>query len=273
MLAKIETFNPGNSIKDRMALQDDRGRRAGRRCSSRAARSSKAPPATPAWAWPSPRSSRATSASSPPPTSSRRRRSTRSRRSAPRSSSARPTSTRKTRAPTTRCPRASRREIPNCLEGQPVRQPVEHCRRTTSRPAPEIWEQTDGRITHLVVGVGTGGTISGVGRYLKERNPAIKVWGIDTYGSVFKKYKETGIFDKNEIYPYITEGIGEDFLPQNVDFSIIDALREGHRQGRGDHDAAHRARGGHLRRQLRRARRWPGCCSCATTSPATTSSW
>jgi cystathionine beta-synthase len=88
--------------------------------------------------------------------------------------------------------------------------------------APEIWEQTDGRITHLVVGVGTGGTVSGVGRYLKEKNPRITVWGIDTYGSVFKKYKETGIFDKNEIYPYITEGIGEDFLPKNVDFSVID---------------------------------------------------
>jgi len=87
---------------------------------------------------------------------------------------------------------------------------------------PEIWEQTDGRVTHLVVGVGTGGTASGAGRYLKERNPNIKVWGIDTYGSVFKKYKETGIFDKNEIYPYITEGIGEDFLPGNVDFDIID---------------------------------------------------
>lgn len=87
---------------------------------------------------------------------------------------------------------------------------------------PEIWEQTGGAVTHLVVGVGTGGTISGVGRFLKERNPAIKVWGIDTYGSVFKKYKETGVFDKNEIYPYITEGIGEDFLPQNVDFDVID---------------------------------------------------
>lgn len=87
---------------------------------------------------------------------------------------------------------------------------------------PEIWAQTEGKITHLVVGVGTGGTISGISRYLKEQNPNIKVWGIDTYGSVFKKYKETGIFDKNEIYPYITEGIGEDFLPQNVDFSLID---------------------------------------------------
>ena len=87
---------------------------------------------------------------------------------------------------------------------------------------PEIWDQTGGTITHLVVGVGTGGTASGVGRYLKEKNPTIKVWGIDTYGSVFKKYKETGIFDKNEIYPYVTEGIGEDFLPKNVDFQVID---------------------------------------------------
>jgi len=87
---------------------------------------------------------------------------------------------------------------------------------------PEIWDQTEGKITHLVVGVGTGGTICGTGKYLKEQNPNIEILGIDTYGSVFKKYKETGIFDKNEIYPYITEGIGEDFLPANVDFSIID---------------------------------------------------
>jgi cystathionine beta-synthase len=87
---------------------------------------------------------------------------------------------------------------------------------------PEIWEQTGGKITHFVVGVGTGGTISGVGKYLKEKNPNIKIWGIDTYGSVFKKYKETGIFDENEIYPYITEGIGEDILPKNVDFDVID---------------------------------------------------
>ncbi|HRH11841.1 MAG TPA: pyridoxal-phosphate dependent enzyme, partial [Bacteroidia bacterium] len=87
---------------------------------------------------------------------------------------------------------------------------------------PEIWDQTDGKVTHLVVGVGTGGTICGTGRFLKEKNPKIQVLGIDTYGSVFKKYKETGIFDKNEIYPYITEGIGEDFLPANVDFNIID---------------------------------------------------
>jgi cystathionine beta-synthase len=92
--------------------------------------------------------------------------------------------------------------------------------------APEIWDQTDGKITHFVVGVGTGGTISGVGKYLKEKNPNIKIWGIDTYGSVFKKYKETGIFDENEIYPYITEGIGEDILPANVDFDVIDKFEK-----------------------------------------------
>jgi cystathionine beta-synthase len=89
---------------------------------------------------------------------------------------------------------------------------------------PEIWKQTDGKVTHFIVGVGTGGTISGVGKYLKEQNPNIKVWGVDTYGSVFKKYHETGIFDENEIYPYITEGIGEDILPKNVDFDIIDGF-------------------------------------------------
>jgi cystathionine beta-synthase len=89
---------------------------------------------------------------------------------------------------------------------------------------PEIWEQTDGKITHFVVGVGTGGTISGVAKFLKEKNPNIKIWGVDTYGSVFKKYHETGIFDENEIYSYITEGIGEDILPLNVDFSLIDGF-------------------------------------------------
>lgn len=91
---------------------------------------------------------------------------------------------------------------------------------------PEIWDQSDGKITHLVVGVGTGGTISGTAKFLKEKNSKIKIWGIDTYGSVFKKYKETGIFDKNEIYPYVTEGIGEDFLPKNVNFDLIDLFEK-----------------------------------------------
>jgi len=87
---------------------------------------------------------------------------------------------------------------------------------------PEIWKQTAGKITHLVVGVGTGGTISGSAKFLKEQNPNIKIWGIDTFGSVFKKYHETGEFDEKEIYSYITEGIGEDILPKNVNFDIID---------------------------------------------------
>ncbi len=102
---------------------------------------------------------------------------------------------------------------------------------------PEIWKQTDGKITHFVVGVGTGGTVSGVAKYLKEQNPEIQIWGIDTYGSVFKKYHETGIFDRKEIYPYITEGIGEDILPKNVDFSLID-----HFEKVSDKDAALAAR-------------------------------
>lgn len=113
------------------------------------------------------------------------------------------------------------REIPNAWKPNQYDNPsnaVAHYEQT----GPEIWEQTEGKITHLVVGVGTGGTICGTGKYLKEKNPNIQVLGIDTYGSVFKKYKETGIFDKNEIYPYITEGIGEDFLPANVDFNVID---------------------------------------------------
>ncbi len=117
------------------------------------------------------------------------------------------------------------KEIPNSWKPNQYDNPsnaMAHYEQT----GPEIWDQTDGKITHLVVGVGTGGTICGTGKYLKEKNPNIKVWGIDTYGSVFKKYKETGIFDKEEIYPYITEGIGEDFLPANVDFNVIDLFEK-----------------------------------------------
>tara|TARA_B100000513_G_scaffold195518_1_gene126381 strand:+ start:1611 stop:2588 length:978 start_codon:yes stop_codon:yes gene_type:complete len=87
---------------------------------------------------------------------------------------------------------------------------------------PEIWKQTDGKITHFIVGVGTGGTISGIAKFLKEKKSNIKIWGVDSYGSVYKKYHETGDFDENEIYSYITEGIGEDILPKNVDFGLID---------------------------------------------------
>ena len=89
---------------------------------------------------------------------------------------------------------------------------------------PEIWDQTDGKVTHFVVGVGTGGTISGVGKFLKEKNQNVKIWGVDAYGSVLKKYHQTGVFDKKEIYPYITEGIGEDMIPKNINFDIIDGF-------------------------------------------------
>ncbi len=87
---------------------------------------------------------------------------------------------------------------------------------------PEIWKDTEGKITHYAAGVGTGGSMCGTAKFLKEQNPNVITVGIDTYGSVFKKYKETGIFDEKEIYPYLTEGIGEDILPKNVDFSLID---------------------------------------------------
>src|SRR6188472_550586 len=87
---------------------------------------------------------------------------------------------------------------------------------------PEIWAQTEGKITHYVATVGTGGSMCGTAKFLKEQNPALVTVGIDTYGSVFKKYKETGQFDENEIYPYLTEGFGEDILPKNVNFDVID---------------------------------------------------
>src|SRR5690606_24061652 len=117
------------------------------------------------------------------------------------------------------------KEVPNAWKANQYDNPS-NAKAHYEQTGPEIWEQTEGKITHLVVGVGTGGTISGAGRYLKEQNPDIQVWGIDTYGSVFKKYKETGIFDKDEIYPYITEGIGEDFLLANVDFDVIDLFEK-----------------------------------------------
>ncbi|MEX0823524.1 MAG: pyridoxal-phosphate dependent enzyme [Balneolaceae bacterium] len=87
---------------------------------------------------------------------------------------------------------------------------------------PEIWEQTDGKVTHYVAGMGTGGTISGAAKFLKEKNPEIKIIGVDSVGSVYKKYFETGEFDKKEIKPYLTEGIGEDIIPKNVNFELID---------------------------------------------------
>ncbi|MEO9210877.1 MAG: pyridoxal-phosphate dependent enzyme [Ginsengibacter sp.] len=89
---------------------------------------------------------------------------------------------------------------------------------------PEIWEQTEGKITHLVVATGTGGTIIGTGKYLKEKNPNIQVWAVDSYGSLLKKFFDTGELDNNEVYPYISEGFGEDFVPDNYDMQYIDAF-------------------------------------------------
>jgi cystathionine beta-synthase len=115
------------------------------------------------------------------------------------------------------------KEIPNSIYPNQYDNPsnsVAHYETT----APEIWRDTEGKITHYACGVGTGGTMCGTAKFLKEKKPAIQTIGIDTYGSVFKKYKETGIFDKNEVYPYLTEGIGEDIMPANVDMSLIDSF-------------------------------------------------
>ena len=106
-----------------------------------------------------------------------------------------------------------------------------------SSTGPEIWDQTEGKITHLIVCSGTGGTISGTARYLKEKNPNIKVIGVDAYGSVLKKYHETGEFDENEIYPYRIEGLGKNLIPSVTDFEIIDRYVKV-----TDEDSAHSAR-------------------------------
>ncbi len=89
---------------------------------------------------------------------------------------------------------------------------------------PEIWDQTEGKITHYVAGMGTGGTISGASKYLKEQNPGVKTIGVDSVGSVYKHYFETGEFSKDEIKPYLTEGIGEDIIPKNMDFDLLDEV-------------------------------------------------
>jgi len=102
---------------------------------------------------------------------------------------------------------------------------------------PEIWEQTKGEVTHIVAASGTGGTISGVSRFLKEKNPDIKILGVDAYGSILKKYHETGEFDKNEIYPYRIEGLGKNLIPSATDFKVIDVFEKV-----TDEAAAHKAR-------------------------------
>jgi len=91
---------------------------------------------------------------------------------------------------------------------------------------PEIWNQTDGKITHLVCTAGTGGTITGVAMFLKEKNPSVQVWAVDVYGSLLTKYFRTGQVDMNEVHPYISEGFGEDFVPLNYDMSVIDHFEQ-----------------------------------------------
>lgn len=102
---------------------------------------------------------------------------------------------------------------------------------------PEIWEDTQGKITHYVCCVGTGGTMSGTARYLKEQNPKVKIVGVDAYGSVLKKYWQTGMFDEGEIRPYKIEGLGKTIIPENVDFDIIDEFIKVH-----DRDSAYQCR-------------------------------
>jgi cystathionine beta-synthase len=113
------------------------------------------------------------------------------------------------------------KEIPNSIYPNQYDNPS-NAQAHYETTGPEIWKQTEGKITHYVATVGTGGSMCGTAKYLKEQNKSLVTVGIDTYGSVFKKYKETGLFDENEIYPYLTEGFGEDILPKNVDFDVID---------------------------------------------------
>jgi cystathionine beta-synthase len=117
------------------------------------------------------------------------------------------------------------REIPNaflCNQYDNLANRLAHYEST----GPEIWNQTDGKITHLVCTAGTGGTVTGTAMYLKEKNPNIKIWAIDVYGSLLTKYFQTGEKDMHEVYPYISEGFGEDFVPENYDMNIIDHFEQ-----------------------------------------------
>lgn len=117
------------------------------------------------------------------------------------------------------------REIPNsflCNQYDNLANRLAHYEST----GPELWKQTDGRITHLVCTAGTGGTVTGTAMYLKEKNPNIQIWAIDVYGSLLTKYFRTGEVDMNEVHPYISEGFGEDFVPENYDMSVIDHFEQ-----------------------------------------------
>jgi cystathionine beta-synthase len=117
------------------------------------------------------------------------------------------------------------KEIPNSYHMNQYDNPANRLAHYEST-GPEIWEQTDGKITHFVCTAGTGGTITGTAKYLKEKNPNIQVWAIDVYGSLLTKYFRTGEIDMNEVHPYISEGFGEDFVPKNYDMSVIDHFEQ-----------------------------------------------
>ena len=117
------------------------------------------------------------------------------------------------------------REIPNsfhCNQYDNLANRLAHYEST----GPEIWNQTDGKVTHVVCTAGTGGTVTGIGMYLKEKNPNIQIWAIDVYGSLLTKYFKTGEVDMGEVHPYISEGFGEDFVPENYDMSVIDHFEQ-----------------------------------------------
>jgi cystathionine beta-synthase len=117
------------------------------------------------------------------------------------------------------------KEIPNsfyCNQYDNLANRLAHYEST----GPEIWKQTDGKITHLVCTAGTGGTITGAAMYLKEKNPNIKIWAIDVFGSLLTKYYNTGQVDMNEVHPYVSEGFGEDFVPENYDMKMIDHFEQ-----------------------------------------------
>ena len=117
------------------------------------------------------------------------------------------------------------KETPNCYwvnQYQNPMNPMAHYEST----GPEIWEATEGKITHLVAPTGTGGSLCGTARFLKEKNPNIQIWGVDAYGSVLKKFHETGVFDEKEIYEYAMEGVGREFIPDSMDMSLIDKFEK-----------------------------------------------
>ena len=213
LLAKLEHVSPGGSVKDRIGLRHDRGGRAGGEARGPAGRSWSRPAGTPASASRSPRRSRATGASSSCRTRSPRRSGRSCAATAPRSSSARPRSRPSLPRATTRSRTASREEIPGAFKPDQYSNPANpqaHYETT----GPEIWEQTGGEVDAIVFSVGTGGTISGTARYLREQKPDLLVVGADPEGSIFSQ--------PDNVHPYLVEGIGEDFWPTTFDSSLVD---------------------------------------------------